>query len=164
MLDRLDFILRLRLKRTPAICGAALLGTLALSLLLFLLIGNGRVERTMFFPSQLGRRMVAEQRFLPRRGSLERDIQEVAEGVLLGPARPDAQRLFPRGASVIAVMESGRTLYLDLSPAAARAGPGDSSDGSGCARFTRAVDPIQFPALPRDRFPHRRAVAALRGK
>ena len=117
VLDRLDFLLRLRLRKAPAICGAVLLGTLALSLLLFLLAGNGRVERTMFFPNQSGRRLITEQRFLPRQGSLEKDIKEVAEGVLLGPARPDAQRLFPRGASVLAVMANGRTLYMDLSPA-----------------------------------------------
>jgi hypothetical protein len=89
----------------------------ALSLLLFLLVGNGRVERTMYFPAQTGRRVIAEQRFLPRQGSLENDIKEVAEGVLLGPARPDARRLFPRGGSVLAVMMNGRTLYMDLSPA-----------------------------------------------
>ena len=117
MLDRLDFLLRIRLNKVPAICGAAFLGTLALSLLLFLLLGNGRVERTLFFPSLSGRRIVAEQRFVPRQGSLEKDVQEVTEGVLLGPARPDAQRLFPRGGTVLAVMTSGRTVYVDLSPA-----------------------------------------------
>ncbi len=117
MLDRLDFLLRLRLRKAPAICGAAFLGALVLSLVLFLFLGNGRVERTLFFPSLAGRRIVAEQRFVPRQGSLEKDVQEVAEGVLLGPARPDAQRLFPRGVTVLAVMASSRTLYVDLSPA-----------------------------------------------
>jgi hypothetical protein len=115
VLDRLDFLLHVRLNRKAAICGGVLLGTLALSLLLFLLLGNGRVERTMFFPAHSGKRLIAEQRFLPRQGSLEKDIKEVAEGVLLGPARPDAQRLFPRGATVIAAMVNGRTLYVDLS-------------------------------------------------
>jgi hypothetical protein len=117
VLDRLDFLLRLRLGKAPAICGAAFLGTLALSLLLFLLIGNGLVQRTLFFPSLSGRRLLAEQRFVPRQGSLERDVGEVVAGVLLGPARPDAQRVFPRGATVQAVMASGRTLYVDLTPA-----------------------------------------------
>ena len=116
MLDRLDFLLRLRLSKAAAICGEVLLGTLVLSLLLFLLFGNGRVERTVFFPAHSGRRLIAEQRFIPRQGSLEKDIKEVAEEVLLGPSRPDAKRLFPRGATVIAAMVSGRTLYLDLSP------------------------------------------------
>lgn len=116
VLDRFDFILRMRMRGAPAIIGAVFLGTLALSLLLFLLLGNGMVGRILFFPAQAGRRLIAEQRFLPRQGSIEKDVAELAEGVLLGPTRHDALRIFPRGGSVIAAMANGRTLYLDLSP------------------------------------------------
>jgi hypothetical protein len=55
-------------------------------------------------------------RFVPRHQTLEANVQEIADNVLLGPTRHDALRLFPRGATVIAVMVSGRTLYLDLTP------------------------------------------------
>ncbi|MGA2975765.1 MAG: GerMN domain-containing protein [Spirochaetia bacterium] len=116
VLDRFDFILRMRIRGTPAVIGAVFLGTLTLSLLLFLFLGDGRVGRILFFPAQASRRLIAEQRFLPRRGSIEKDVVELAEGVLLGPTRHDALRVFPRGGSVIAAMVSGRTLYLDLSP------------------------------------------------
>lgn len=115
MLDRLDFILGMRLPKRPAIVGAVFLGVLALSLLLFLLLGNGQVHRVLFFPAESGRRLLAEERFLPRHRSLEQSVSELAESVFLGPTRHDAVRLFPRGGSVIVALVHGRTLYLDLS-------------------------------------------------
>ena len=116
MLDRLDFILRLRLRGRPLVIGAAFLGVLVLSLVLFLLEGNGKVVRVLFFPAQAGRGMVAEERLLPRHRILEQDVSELAEGLLLGPTRHDALRIFPRGGSVLSSFVRGRTLYIDLSP------------------------------------------------
>ena len=116
MLDRFDFIFRMRLRRRPAILGLVFLGVLALSLALFLLVGSRGEGRILYFPAQTGARMVAEERFLPRRNSLEGNVTELVEGVLLGPTRTDAERIFPRGGSVLSTMISGRTLYLDLSP------------------------------------------------
>jgi hypothetical protein len=116
VLDRLDFILRMRLRGRPLVLGAAFLGVLVFSLLLFFLAGNGKVARVLFFPAQTGRGMVAEERLLPRHRILEQDVTELAEGVLLGPTRHDALRIFPRGGSVLSSLVHGRTLYLDLSP------------------------------------------------
>lgn len=116
MLDRLDFMLRVRLRGRPLILGAALLGVLLFSLLLFFLAGNGKVARVLFFPAQTGRGMVSEERLLPRHRILEQDVTELAEGVLLGPTRHDALRIFPRGGSVFSSLVHGRTLYIDLSP------------------------------------------------
>jgi hypothetical protein len=116
VLDRFDFITRMRLRGAPAALAAALGGALALSLVLFFLLGNSRIPRILYFPSQPAGRMVAERRFLQRHQTLEENIRETADNVLLGPTRNDALRLFPRGATVIAVMVSGRTLYLDLTP------------------------------------------------
>ncbi len=115
MLERLDHLLRIRLRARPAIIGWVFLAVLVLSLALFLLLGDRTVSRVLFFPGLGGRRIVAEERMLPRHGSFEQDIVEVAEGVLLGPARSDALRLFPRGGRVNAVFVSGRTLIVDLS-------------------------------------------------
>jgi hypothetical protein len=116
VLDRLDFILRTRLRGRPLVLGAAFLGVLFFSLLLFLLAGNGKAVRVLFFPAQTGRGMVAEERLLPRHRILEQDVAELAEGVLLGPTRHDALRIFPRGGSVLSSLVHGRTLYSDLSP------------------------------------------------
>jgi hypothetical protein len=115
-LDRFDFILRARLRRAPAIVGLSFLGVLVLSVSLFLLLGNGKVTRVLFFPALIGRRTVAEERSLPRHRRLEENASELAEAVLLGPMRNDATRMFPRGCTVISSLMHGRTLYLDLSP------------------------------------------------
>ena len=115
MLDRLDFILRARLRGRSLGLGVAFLGVLVFSLLLFLLAGNGKVMRVLYFPVQTGGGMVAEERLLPRHHSLDQDVAELTEGVLLGPTRHDALRIFPRGASVLSSLVQGRTLYIDLS-------------------------------------------------
>ncbi len=104
----------MRLRGSPAAIGTAFAATLVVSLLLFLVFGNARVGRILFFPSQPPGRIVAEMRLVPRHRTLEENIQEAADNVLLGPTRHDALRLFARGARVTAVMVSGRTLYLDL--------------------------------------------------
>jgi len=115
VLDRFDFILRMRVKGPAATLGWVFLGVLGCSLLLFLLWGNGKVSRVLFFPSRSGGRMVAEERLLSRRGSLALDVTELAEGILLGSTRHDAVRIFPRGARARSALVSGRTLSLDLS-------------------------------------------------
>ena len=74
MFDRMDFLLDMRLKGRAAIAGCALLGALVLSLVLFFLVGNGRVERILYFPRERGKGVVAEPRFLTRRPSLEGNV------------------------------------------------------------------------------------------
>ena len=115
MLDRLDFFLRVRLRGTPAAIGGAFIGVLGVSLLLFFLFGNARIGRVLYFPSASGG-VVAELRYVPRHSTVEENVAEAVDNVLLGPTRHDALRLFARGATVTAVMVSGRTLYLDLTP------------------------------------------------
>jgi len=112
--SRLDFLLDMRLKGRAGIAGWVLLGALVLSLVLFFFVGNARVERILYFPREHGKGSVAESRFLTRRTTLEGNITELVNGVLLGPARHDAARAFPRGATVRAAMIHGHTLYLDL--------------------------------------------------
>jgi hypothetical protein len=116
VLDRFDFLLRMRLRGASAVVGAVFVATLAVSLALFFLFGNSRVARILYFPAAGGSRVLAEFRLVPRRAGMEANVEETADSVLLGPTRPDAQRLFARGATVSAVMLSGRTLYLDLTP------------------------------------------------
>jgi len=116
VLDRLDSILRMRLRGAAGGAGIAFGAVLVVSLLFFFLWGNGRVGRILYFPATAGRGQVAEMRFMPRHSSLEASVEETANNVLLGPTSPDAQRLFARGALVSAVMVSGRTLYVDLTP------------------------------------------------
>ena len=84
--------------------------------------------------------------------------------MLLGPTRHDALRLFPRGATVTAVMVSGRTLYLDLTPQILVDDPEVPLKGpEALAALTRSLR-LNFPRLRRGGLLHRRAGAALRGK
>ena len=114
MFSRMDFLLTMRLKGRAAIAGSILLGALVISVVFFFLVGNGIVERILYFPREHGRGVVAEPRFLTRRASLEGNVTELVNGVLLGPARHDAARAFARGGTVRAAMIRGHTLYLDL--------------------------------------------------
>jgi hypothetical protein len=123
VLERLDFLLSMRLRGKPATIGAVFLGVLVLSLLFFLLLGNGKTSRVLFFPGVTGRRLVAEERLIPRQPTREAEISQTAEEVLLGPARNDALRLFPRGARVISTFVEGRTIVMDLSPLVLLADP-----------------------------------------
>jgi hypothetical protein len=135
----------MRLRGAPALIGGALAGTLAVSLALFFGFGNSRVSRILFFPSQPPGRIVAEMRFVPRHPSLEENVAETADNVLLGPTRHDALRLFPRGAKVVAVMVSGRTLYLDLSPQILQLDPEVPLKGpQALATLTRSLK-LNFP-------------------
>ncbi len=115
MLSRFAFITEMRVRGRPAVAGGALVFIFLLSLALFLLLGNGNVVRVLFFPSETGSRLVAEQRFVPRARGLEKQVAALVDDVLLGPMSPDALRLFPRGVTVNAVLLRGRTLFLDLS-------------------------------------------------
>ena len=67
-------------------------------------------------------------------------MQETADNVLLGPTRHNALRLFPRGATVTAVMVSGRTLYVDVTPQILEDDPEVPLKGPvALAAFTRSL-------------------------
>ena len=123
MSSRFDFISQARLRGRPAIVGAVLLGVCALSVLLFLLLGNGKVSRVLFFPDTLGARLVAERRLVPRHGTLEANVRELVDGALLGPMRPDLARLFPREITVQTLIVNEGVLFVDLSAGAALPDP-----------------------------------------
>lgn len=147
MLDRLDFLLRLRLRGKPATIGAVLLGVLVVSLLLFFLFGNAKVSRVLYFPGLSGQRLVGEERLIPRQGTLVAEITQTAEEVLLGPARNDALRLFPRGGRVIAAFVEGRTIIMDLSPLVLLADPEVPLRGSAALDALRKSLLFNFPHL-----------------
>lgn len=147
MQGRLDFILQARLRGRPAIVGGVLLGALAVSLLLFLLLGNGKVPRVLFFPDTRGSRLVAEQRALPRHRGLEQEARELVEGFLLGPLRPDLARAFPRGVTVQSLLVRNRVLYVDISASAALPDPEVPLEaGEALEVLARAIR-VNFPRV-----------------
>ncbi len=147
VLNRFDFILQARLKGRPAIFGGAFLGVLVLSILLFFLMGNAKVSRVLFFPVSHGTRLAAEQRLLPRSRSLESDVRELVDGVLLGPMRHDLARVFPRGVMVRALVVRNRALYVDLTALAAIPDPEAPLAGAAAAEALARSVRANFPRL-----------------
>lgn len=145
--NRLDFILQARLKGRPAILGGAFLAALALSVLLFLLLGDAKASRVLFFPVGHGTRLAAEQRLLPRHRSLEDDVRELVDGVLLGPMRHDLARVFPRGVAVRALVVRNRVLYVDLAALAAIPDPEVPLAGAEAAEALARSVRANFPRL-----------------
>jgi hypothetical protein len=97
---------------------------LGVSLALFL-TGRHWARRTLFFPEISQQKLVGESRFLPRRRSLERDVQLLVEEVILGPELPMHRPLLPRETRLLSVLARQRRVYLSLSSGILRAG-GDS--------------------------------------
>jgi hypothetical protein len=94
---------------------------LLVSLVLFL--GNRHwARRTLFFPEISSQKLVGETRFLPRRRSLEMDVQLLVEEVILGPEMPMHRPLLPRETRLISVIARQRRVYLSLSRGILREG------------------------------------------
>jgi len=126
VIDRLRALARLRVRGRAAAAGASFLALFALCLAVFLVSPEARVRRVIFFPSTGSRaasgkpaRLVAEQRFLPRHRDADRDVRELVEAVLLGPARHGEAPLFPPATTVRTLMVRRSVLYVDLAPRAA---------------------------------------------
>jgi hypothetical protein len=122
----MKMLARMRVRGRPAAAGAAFLALFAISLALFLVSPGARVRRVLFFPSTATRtvagkaaRLVAEERFLPRHRDTDRDVRELVEAALLGPARHGAAPLFPPKATVRSLLVRRGVLYVDLSAPAA---------------------------------------------
>jgi hypothetical protein len=138
---------RLRVSGRPAAIGAAFLALFALALVLFLVSPAARARRVLFFPST--RTLAAagktaplekEVRFLPRHRDVERDVRELVDAALLGPARQHAARLFPASAAVRTLIVRKGVLYVDLSAQAAIPDPlAPLPLADAAAALTRAV-------------------------
>lgn len=147
MFRSIEFIRDLRVRGRAAIVGYILLGTLAVSVLAFFIVGDHRVERVLYFPREHGNGFVAEPRFLTRHRGLEASITELVNSVLLGPSRPEAARLFPRGATVRAVMVRGHTLFLDLTSQVLVADPEVPLTGAGAFDALGKSIRLNFPRV-----------------
>jgi len=70
----------------------------------------------------LAAKLVGETRFLPRRRSLDQDVQLLVEEVILGPELPMHRPLLPRETRLISVLARQRRVYLSLSSGILRPG------------------------------------------
>ena len=147
MVRHIDFFLDMHLRGRPAIVGYIILGALLISVVAFLAAGNRRAERILYFPREHGKGLVAEPRFLALHSGLEGNITELVNSVLLGPGRHDEARLFPRGATVRAVMLRGRTLYLDLTSRVLDTDPELPLNGPGAFDALGKSIRLNFPSV-----------------
>jgi hypothetical protein len=93
-------------------------GALLLILLLSLGLYFARrpwVQRVLFFPQFQERKLVGEQRFLPRRGGLEGNVELYLEELILGPARPALDRVVPKNVRLLSVIARHGTVYASFS-------------------------------------------------
>jgi hypothetical protein len=103
-------------EKTILLAGAGLLAaSLLISLLAFLLPGSARAKRVLFFPQGEARKLAGETRFLPRRRSLEDNIELLLEELILGPATPNYLRVVPQDLEVQNVILKQGTLYINFS-------------------------------------------------
>ena len=102
--------------------GASLFLFLLLVSLVLFLTGRPWARRTLFFPQISSAKLVGETSFLPRRRSLDQDVQLLVEEVILGPELPMHRPLLPRETRLISVLARQRRVYLSLSSGILRPG------------------------------------------
>ena len=79
----------------------------------------GIARRTLVFYSNIGGKMVVEDRMLQRSDDREMDIQRYVNEVLLGPASPRSDLLFPRETRLASFMFRDGIVYANLTEHAA---------------------------------------------
>ncbi len=145
MLDRLDFLRRIRLDRKQMAVGLVFLGVLALSLALAFTVGGARARRVVVFPAAGSARIVAEERYLPNHHDLEKNLRELVDGEILGPAARGSALLFPRDVTVRSLFVRSRVLYMDLSPELVLEGPEQPLHGEQALAVLEKSIRFNFP-------------------
>jgi hypothetical protein len=135
------------LARRTKIAGGLFLGVLAVSLLLYFLVGNAKVTRVLFYPHQGSKELVSESRDLPAHHDLEEDIRALVEEEILGPVSHDAALLFPRDVEVQSILVRGRTLFIDFSGQLALAGDRLNLRGAEAISALRRAITFNFPRI-----------------
>jgi hypothetical protein len=132
-----------------------LAGSLSLFLLLLLvslalfLSGPHWARRTLFFPEISSLKLAGETRFLPRRRSLEADVQLLVEELILGPGLPMHRPLLPRETRLVSVLARQRRVYLSLSPGILREGGESPFRPEQALRALSDVILFNFPRIRR---------------
>ena len=129
--------------------GASLFLLLLLVSLTLFLTGRHWARRTLFFPEISSQKLVGETRFLPRRRSLEKDIQLLVEEVILGPELPMHRPLLPRETRLLAVLARQRRVYLSLSRGILREGGGTPFEPVEALQALSNVILFNFPRVRR---------------
>ena len=80
---------------------------LLISALLFFLKGNDGQNRVLFFPLYRSSECRGEERYLPRKDTVEQEVELLIREILLGPFDVDLVPVLPRDGKVRTVMLRG---------------------------------------------------------
>lgn len=94
---------------------SALLTSLVIAILFYVLAPPARVERTLFFPGAIEPALTGEMRLVPRAADLRENVEIVLEELILGPVSIESTRVLPRTSSINLVAVSDDSAYVDLS-------------------------------------------------
>lgn len=102
---------------------SVLAGSLLISLAVFLIFGQQRVGRALFFPDLLSDEVHGEQRVVTRRDRQEEAVRLLLEEVILGPADINSSRILPKTTQIQGLFVDEDVVYVDLSAAAIAQSP-----------------------------------------
>lgn len=102
---------------------SVLVGSLVISVAAFLILGQQRVGRVLFFPDLLSEEVHAEERIVTRRDGQEAAVRLLLEELILGPADINSSRIVPKATQIQGLFVREEVLYVDLSPAAVAQSP-----------------------------------------
>ncbi|NBB91522.1 MAG: hypothetical protein GVY23_10045 [Spirochaetes bacterium] len=94
---------------------AMLLATFVISLVFYLTLHAKNSERVLFFPGNITDDISGERRVVTNFSELERDMEALAEEVILGPTSLYRSRVLPKDTAIRLFMLRENVLYVDLS-------------------------------------------------
>ncbi len=104
-----------KLDRITIILIGVIAVSLLVSLLMFLQRGTEMHSQVLFFPEYRSSECAGEERLLPKKPSVEKDIELLIKEILLGPFNVNYVNVVPEDSKIRTIMVRGNTLYLDFS-------------------------------------------------
>ena len=95
--------------------GILLVGVLVASAVLYAVDGYPWTRRVLFYPRFGTIQLGGEERYLPKRATLEENIELFLKELVLGPIEHGHLRLFPPEVRIESVLSRDRILYVNLS-------------------------------------------------
>ena len=123
--------------RKSTVFGSAFLFFLLLSLVLYFVFANRSQEVVLFFPNDTNHQLSGEMRAVPKKGSVEANLREVVNGLILGPETHRHDRAIAKSTAIRSLIVRGGLLYLDFSPAIL------FPEGDPSAGFSESMDAVR---------------------
>ena len=123
--------------RTSTVYGGVFVFIFLVSLVLFLFFADNQQEIVLFFPNDSNHRLTGEMRVIPRKPSVEGNVTELVNDLILGPEKLSHDRALAKSTTIRSLMVRGNELYLDFSPDILFP-EGDTSTG-----FTESLDAVR---------------------